>query len=431
VFKKILLSFLLFGIILSLSFFAMNRKKPLKKTQRPDVTIIGHIKMADGIGRQTVELANVLLDDFKVDIIAGLFIKEDVPDRIRRLLRGKEQCQLGKVVILEESLWCPGTKLSRVLKTVKTKDQIRIAYSMLESTRIPQEWVLQLNLYYDAVVVPDEFLVEAYRKSGVELPIFVVPLGLDIDGLLKAPIKSARNKQMVFANLSSCLDRKNQITLIRAFAKVLGNKEDAILRINCRNGDMATREAIIEEIKNQDCSNIHFTEFTLKKDAYEKLLQSVDCYVSLSKGEGFSIQPREAMALGIPVIVTNNTGQSTICKSGLVRGVEAPFLEPCYYFERDIPTGYRFNCSEEDAAEAIYDVYQNYDHYLSHAEEARKWASFYSYSNSYLKELYKCLVSPKKVILGSENTITPEFFITDCKELYEKYVDLGICRNRQ
>ncbi len=392
-------------------------------SERPDVTIVGHIIMADGIGRQTAELADVLLDDFKVKIIANHFVKDDVPNRVRRLLR-EPRGQLGKVVIWEESLWAPGTKLSRILKTTTGEDQIRIAYSMLESTRIPQEWVIQLNLYYDAVAVPDEFLVEAYRKSGVTIPIFVVPLGLDLDSLLQSPLKQARGDKMVFANLSSCLDRKNHITLIRAFAKVLGNKEDAILRINCRNGDEEARKAVIEEIKKVNCSNIYFTELSLMRDAYEKLFKNVDCYVSLSKGEGFSIQPREAMALGIPVIATNNTGQSTICKSGLVKTIESPIMETCYYFGRDLPTGHRFNCTVEDAANAIEDVYKNYDSYLSKAPNARKWASLYSYSNDYIQGLYKCLISPKKIILGAENKLTPDCLITDCKELYEKYISL-------
>ena len=226
---------------------------------------------------------------------------------------------------------------------------------------------------------------------------------------------------MVFANLSSCLDRKNQILLIQAFAKVLGNNDDAILKINARVGDEEAKSEVLEEIAKLNCSNIHFTEIKLKNDVYLKFFQNVDCYVSLSKGEGFSIQPREAMALGIPVIVTDNTGQSTICKSGFVKVVKSEIVEPAYYFKSKFSSGHRFNCNVDEAADAIMDVYQNYDQYLNKAQDARKWASNYSYSNDKIAELYRTLVGPKKLILGDENQVTSEYLMTDSKELFDKY----------
>lgn len=386
--------------------------------------------MADGIGRQTAELASVLLEDFKVNIISNHFVDVDIPHKIKKLLRQdqrdaeNETRKLGRVVILEESLWAPGGDLARVLHTISRDDQIRIAYSMLESTGIPQEWVMQLNLYYDAVAVPDSFLMDSYRKSGVTIPIFELPLGLDLDAFLKQPLKQARNEKMVFANLSACLDRKNHILLVRAFARAFGNKEDVVLHINCRTGDEEAEKALVEEIVKSNCSNIIYTELTFRRDAYLKVFKGIDCYVSLSKGEGFSIQPREAMALGIPVIVTNNTGQSTICKTGLVKVVESPLAEPARYFGRPYKAGYRFNCTLDDAVAALLDVYQNYDKYLKNGSEARKWVSFYSYSNDYLKKLYKTLVSPKEIVLGNENKLEPDRLTVDSQELYEKYLRL-------
>lgn len=405
--------------------------RSLKSDEIPDVTVIGPIEMADGIGRQTAELASVLLEDFKVNIITNYVVRTDVPSKIKKLLRRDARDfedgtrKLGKVVIFEESIWAPGADTSRFLETATWgDDQIRIAYSMLESTGIPLEWVMLLNLYFDAVAVPDSFLVESYRKSGVLIPIFELPLGLGLEGFLKQPLKQSQNPKMVFANLSSCLDRKNQVLLVQAFAKAFGNNEDVVLQINCRTGDEETQKALVEEIMKANCSNIIYTELTLRKDAYLKNFKNVDCYVSLSKGEGFSIQPREAMALGIPVIVTDNTGQSTICKTGLVKVVESSIAEPARYFGRPYKAGYRFNCTVDDAAAAMLDVYNNYDKYLQNGAEARKWAAFYSYSNGYLKKLYKTLVSPKEVVLGKENKLEPDRLTVNSQELYEKYLRL-------
>ncbi len=408
--------------------FGVTRYKKWKdRNEVPYITIVGPIEMADGIGRQSAELAELFLKDFKTNIIARHYNRSDVPVAVKTMMSKKNK-QQGKILIFEESLWAPGEDIARVLGTVDSKNQIRIAYSMLEYTRIPQEWVMQLNLYYDAVAVPDAFLIKVYKESGVKIPVFELPLGLDLSANLKQPIKKTRNPIMVFGNLGSTLDRKNQIGLIRAFAKALGNVEDAVLHINTRGGDLPVRKAILDEIAMQGCANIHYTEIKLRKDAYLKFFKTLDCYVSLAKGEGFSIQPREAMSLGIPVIATNNTGQETICKSQLVRSVTSALLEPAKYSGARIPSGYQFNCEVDEAALAIKDIYDNYDKYLSQGEKAREWASFYDYSNNDLKDLYRTLVNPKKIVLGDKDVLHKDYIETSSKELYEKYLRIAIFR---
>ncbi len=402
-------------------------KKWKDRMKKPYISLVGPIEMADGIGRQVAELANMFLDDFDTNIVTKHYNRMDVPQKVKTMMSKKNK-QLGKIVIFEESLWAPGEDISRFLDSVENENQIRIAYSMLESTRIPQEWVMQLNLYYDAVAVPDEFLVEAYKKSGVNIPIFTIPLGLDLNNYLKDPIKKERHPVMVFGNLGSALDRKNQVLLIRAFAKALGNVEDAALHINVRGGDKPVREAIVDEILAQGCSNIRYTEIKLRKDAYFKFFKTLDCYVSLAKGEGFSIQPREAMALGIPVIAANNTAQETICRSKLVKSVSSAILEPARYFGLRLISGHRFNCEVDEAAAAIKDVYENYQKYLACSEEARKWASYYDYSNKELQDLYKSLVSPKKIVLGDKDTIHKDYIMTTSQKLYDKYRKVAIFR---
>lgn len=399
-------------------------KKVFFPPKQPYVTLTGPIVMADGIGRQLVELASVLMEDFTVHIYPNHVDKIDVPKVVLDKIN-KHPHKLGKVVISEESLWSPGERISTSLKDVTQENQLRIAYSMLESTRIPPEWVMKLNIYYDMVAVPDPFLVDVYKKSGVQIPVFVLPLGLDLKNFLRSPLKKERNPIMVFANFGSAIDRKNQLLLMRSFAKVLGNVEDAALQINCRNGDEKTKKQLQEEVQKLNCSNIYLTEFKLKNDAYLKLFQGVDCYVSLSKGEGFSIQPREAMALGIPVIATDNTGQTTICNSSLVHVVKSALVESAFYFNRKV--GSRFNCEEADVTTALLDVYNNYATHLEKGQQAREWAALYDYSNPDLKALYKSMVKPKKIVLGKKDQIYPDHIETTSPVLYEKYQKITGC----
>jgi glycosyltransferase involved in cell wall biosynthesis len=389
---------------------------------RPDVAIVGPIVMADGIGRQTVELAMALKNNFNVQITSKHVEKTDLPPDITKILRKKFK-KPARVVIVEESLWDPGTKLIKSFSEVDSCDQIRYAYTMLESTEILSEWVVIINLYFDAIIVPDPFLVDAYQSSGVTVPIFCIPLGRDLDNFLNSPLKQPKtNEPLVFACLGTGIERKNHKMAIQAFAKALGNNENAILHINCRTALPEVRNEIISEIVKQDCKNIKYTELCLKDDAYLKFFRSIDCLLSLSKGEGFSNQPREAMALGIPVIATDNTGQSTICKSGLVKSVYSQIREPRYYFDRNINVGYHFNCNLDDAVEAIQDVYSNYTQYLCKGPMMREWASYYNFKN--LIPLYESLIAPKKIILGTENRVFEDCIITSSQRLYDKYIKI-------
>lgn len=391
--------------------------------QRPDVLIHGPIIMADGIGRQAVELAQVLSKKYCVHIKSRYVNKIDLPSTILKMLKMKYK-QPARIAIVEESLWSPGDSLDRFFPTADSKDQIRFAYSMLESTRIVPEWVMMINLYFDAVIVPDQFLVDAYIKSGVTVPVFHIPLGLDMRPFLEAPLKKAKQKgPFIFASLGTAIDRKNHIMAIRSFAKAFGNNENACLYINCREGTKEVKKEIINEIVKQNCNNIKYTELRLKKDAYLKFFRSIDCLLNLSKGEGFSIQPREAMALGIPAIVTHNTGQSTICESGLVKVVPSNIPEPCYYFGRTVQDGERFNCTLEDCVAALQDVYANYQKYLDLGPAMREWAAAYDYDR--LSSQYECLVSPPKIVLGEENKITAECLYTNSQDLYQKYLKIA------
>ncbi len=290
---------------------------------------------------------------------------------------------------------------------------------MFESSLIPPEWVQSLNTCFDLVAVPDKFLIETYKNSGVTIPIFELPLGLNLEKLLNLPLKEKRKSPLVFANLSSVIPRKNQLNLIRAFYTAFGNSSDVKLRLNGRYSNPQYSEAIKNEIHQLGATNIEFTEMKMDPDFYLKMFQDVDCYVSLSSGEGFSIQPREAMALGIPAIVTDNTGQSTICRSDLVRVVPSLNPTPAIYSEFDHPCGVFYDCETEEAVKALKDIYENYDHYLEQKNSARSWVKQYCYST--LKPLYLGLMNPKKIVLGNTNQITSECLYINSEELCEKF----------
>jgi glycosyltransferase involved in cell wall biosynthesis len=378
--------------------------------------------MSDGLGRQSVEIMDTMKDYVSVGFRATRkSVLTDVPFSIQKILK-KAYSQFGKVVIYEDIIYTTTTNFLQRRFDLKRKDQIRLAYSMFESSEIPKLWVHNFNLYFDAVIVPDDYHVAVYKNSGVTIPIFVLPLGLNLKPFLKHSLKTQANSPFIFANFGTCISRKNHLALIQAFHSAFGSSPDVELWINCKY----SRENLFQDLKNYvdqlSVTNIRLTQNCYSVKEYRDNFDHIDCYVSLSQSEGFSIQPREAMALGIPCIISDNTAQSTICKSGLVKAVPCPIKEPAYYEHfRDI-FGCRYNVDFHASVEALKEVYQHYPEHLSQSHQLRQWASQYDYEA--LKPLYISLIKPKKVLLGEHNRIEKDALITNSPLLYEKYLEI-------
>ena len=421
-FKSRISSIIAIPLILIVALCFISVFKSLKNYTPPQLTVIGAVLMADGIGSQAAELINALKDDIDVGFKKGNghFAIKGTSQGIQSILKNRKR-PLGKVIVYEDCLGF-GESFQGVIKGPKNEQSIRIAYSMFESSEIPPEWVNSLNTYFDAVAVPDKFFMDVYKNSGVTIPIFELPLGLNLNRFLTAPLKTQKHSPMVFANLGSAIPRKNQLKLIQAFHQAFGNSPDVKLRINCRFGDEQVIQDMQDEIAKLQASNIEFTIRELNADVYFKTLENTDCYVNISSGEGFSIQPRQAMALGMPTITTDNTAQSTICQSHLGCAVPSLNLIPAFYPDLHNCYGSFYDCNVEDVAAAFRDVYDNYDHYLGQNLAARAWASQYSYNQ--LKPLYLGIIAPKKIVLGNINKITPDCLYMDSEVLCEKFSKL-------
>ena len=413
----------------------------LRTKPNPDLSIVGYIDLVDGLGRQGAELAQAFQNKLNINIHLTRRLKDAKNIKQLQKLVVKKNPLWGSVVVYEEMLSLPWEEACTKINKMDScpRNRIKIAYSMWESTQIPSEWVEILNTRFDAVIVPSSFLIDVYQNSGVKIPVFIVPLALDFEHFFHQPLKQCAQDVLVFGNFSAGWDRKNQLKLIEAFHQAFGNDPRVRLVINSRFAEKHIRNLITKKIAELESNNIKYTQIPRGKEEYLELFTQIDCYVSPSKGEGFSIQPREAMALGIPVIATNNTGQVEICQSQLVRAVPSSILSTAYYpgrlaysgglaYSDRVAYGENFDCSVHDLAAALLDMRANYSLYLANAEKARAWANQYLYEN--LKPLYASFLSPKEVILGDKNEITESYLKTNSKDLVDKYQAL-LSRSRK
>lgn len=382
-----------------------------------DVTVAGCILFADGLGRNAIAALDMMHDELKMNfsLTRPLYNLQDVPEGVKQILE-KNNSNPSNVAILHDALSFPwDTPYKKV-----PNSKIKIAYSMIEQSQIPKNWAPIINNHFDSVVVPDEFLVEIYKNAGVKKPIFVLPHPVYIDEFLKRPLKTRPNDPFTFGITAAQSPHKNIELLVDAFIKEFQNSSKVKLKIKSL-GKGKISQRIQRKIKKLKITNIEMELRPLSWAGYINAMSSLDCYVLVSRGEGFSVTPREAMALGIPCIISNNSAHSTICKSGYVYAVKADIKQPHTHLGE--PCGYNWNCRIEDVQMALRTVYERYDEYLKQAHNGREWVK--QYRIPYLKAKYLNLFKPKKVILGDQNSVTDEFLMTNDESLYKKYSTLS------
>lgn len=391
-----------------------------------DLTIVGRVLNADGLCRIPISLIDMLKDDIKINHIAPFNYQidtQDIRDDVKDIFCNPDKTA-GRVSILVDGLW----SINYPTYSYVPDSHIKIAYSMWESNQIPATWVKVLNQYFDAVVVPDSFVLKTYVQSGVTIPIFELPLCLYLNDFLNRTRRFRPGKPFVFGCTATACQNKNQALLIKAFVEEFGDTPDIILRLSSRYAIPPKEGSWEKLIQSYGCSNVSLKAGILDNTQYLENMDSFDCYVNISKGEGYSIGPREALALGIPSVLSDNSAQMTLTQSGLVRlvpsNIPAPPPTDCdwagAFGNEDI--GFYSDCSLQDVKNALRDVYENYDLYLNNAKNSPEWVSQYELQR--MKCKYLSLIKPKKVILGSQNEITDEYLMTSSEELYNRYLEL-------
>ncbi len=293
---------------------------------------------------------------------------------------------------------------------------IKIAYSMFEGSVLPKEWVNAINNYFDAVVVPDDYLIKIYENSGVIKPIFVIPMPIfDLNCFEK---NACRQKVFTFGIVGGLDDRKCIEESITAFINTFGNNKEYELRIHAYWASSSNYyNNIILLINNYN--NISFTYGVLPRDVSRKIYNEIDCLLSCSAGEGFSITPREALKSGIPVICLNYGVQKNICNSGYVYSINPNKIKPCFI---DSYGGY---CGEIEYADfsvisdAMVNLVNNYDYYKKLAEASNEWLKMFDIK--YAGNKFNNLLNPECIIFGNENKILDNGFMTNNNELLVKF----------
>lgn len=180
-----------------------------------------------------------------------------------------------------------------------------------EYSCLPKSFVELFN-QADEIWTPSTFSRNSMVRSGVPFnKVQIIPNGIDPD-LFKpngSKYKLKSQKKLKYLFVGGTIFRKGIDILLESYVKAFTANDDVCLVIKDMGGDSfykgQTAKQSIEAISsNVDAPEIEFIENYLTEEEMASLYRACDIFVSPYRGEGFSMPTLEAMACGLPVIVT-------------------------------------------------------------------------------------------------------------------------------
>ena len=194
----------------------------------------------------------------------------------------------------------------------------RIGLTMYEADdplKIHPEWAHDCQ-QVDMLVVPSSYCKQVFEKF-VRVPVQVAPLA--VNPLYCRPVLRKPKGTFTFVTWGTLSGRKAPLETIETFKKAFPMDKYPTVRLVFK-----TRLGVFGWGQNQlpgrlDDPRIKIINTASPGDGTDWLPQQVydwllgaDAMLFLTKGEGFGMPPREAMATGLPTIFTNCTGMAEV-----------------------------------------------------------------------------------------------------------------------
>ncbi len=190
-----------------------------------------------------------------------------------------------------------------------------------EYGRLPESWVEPMSSIADELWVPTRHVLKTYISSGIPADrVHVIPHGIDVNRFHPEAVKYAvrSTKKFKFLFVGGGLWRKGIDILLDAYRAEFDSRDDVVLIVK----DLPLQQfyldqgvgKIIREWKNDPSAPeiLHLQE-ALGPDEMPGLYTACDALVHPYRGEGFAIPVLEAMACGLPAIVTAGGATDDFC----------------------------------------------------------------------------------------------------------------------
>lgn len=235
----------------------------------------------------------------------------------------------------------------------------RIGQTVWEIDTIPTRWHREVAAA-DELWVPTRWNADAFRSSGWERPIAVVPHIIDSTVAAPPPIELP-DEVTVFVTVTAWETRKRPDLTIEAFLRAFGADDPVLLVVKTGETtvswftrspmERATWWQTMELVKQHLRPPAVLLETDVWTDAQVAgLVERADGYVTLTAAEGWGIGAFDAATRGVPVVITGGGGQREWL------GTDAPYMvpftmEPADHPDRDLfEPGMQWARADVDAA---------------------------------------------------------------------------------
>lgn len=214
----------------------------------------------------------------------------------------------------------------------------KILYSTIESYSIPKQFQESCDIY-DEIWLTSHFSAEIL-KQYTKKPIYVISPGTDPELYNENGPRfdfSTSCKKFIFLSVFGWNYRKGYDVLLKAYFDEFTSKDDVTLLIVSRYQSGQDKhhklkikediEAIMKQFPNKDLPHVmRYSKITPEKDM-PKIYRASNCFVLPARGEGFCIPPLEASLCGLPVILTNCSGQTEYMRNDNCYPIEIDKIE--------------------------------------------------------------------------------------------------------
>ncbi len=217
----------------------------------------------------------------------------------------------GKTIVISGSYYSPNTWMALFIFKMRGKKVYWMGEQIKSSTIIfknsLKKFFLQPFFYLiDGVMAVGQVAIKSYQSYGYKGPIESIFYSINNHRFNDVKVLK-RNEPLKVVMPGSLIPRKGMDVGLLAFLKARENfKQECELRVI---GDGPLMTSLKDQYKNYP--NVHFLGF-LQQEEVDKEFIAADIFMFCTRYDGWGVVVNEAIAAGLPVIVSDACGSSEL-----------------------------------------------------------------------------------------------------------------------